>query len=68
VPKEGLEALRARVAADPKLARQLRRVAPERFAAEVVLIARELGYDLAETDVNDAASRGRTAWTMRWIA
>ena len=64
---EGLRALRERVRRDPALAIRLRRVEPERFSADVLRTASDLGYDVAEADLVDAIAQGRRAWMLRWI-
>ncbi|MBV8579083.1 MAG: Nif11 family protein [Candidatus Eremiobacteraeota bacterium] len=64
---EGLDALRARVAAAAAFARRLRRLPAAAFAAEAAQIAREAGYDVAEEDLRAAAADGARAWTMRWL-
>ena len=64
---EGLQALRARVGADPDLARRLRRLAPERFSGEVARLAAELGFDVAEADLDAAIAHARSAWMLRWV-
>ena len=65
--KHDLDALRARVAADPELAGRLRAIDPEHFVAEATRIARELGYDVKESDLDEAIAGARRAWMMRWI-
>ena len=66
--REGLDALRARVANDAAFATRLRRLPTETFAAEAARIAREAGYDVAEDDLRVAAADGARAWLMRWLA
>lgn len=63
----GLDALRARVAADAELARRLRRIDPARFADEVVSVAASLGIGLTRGEVGAAVERSRGAWALRWI-
>jgi hypothetical protein len=62
-----LDALRARVDDDPALALRLRRVEPERFAADVLRLASENGYDVTEADLAGAISSAQRAWTLRWV-
>jgi predicted ribosomally synthesized peptide with nif11-like leader len=64
---EGLRALRERVHGDPELAIRLRLVEPERFAADVLRLAAENGYDVTEADVAGARSSAQRAWTLRWV-
>ncbi len=65
--RQGLDALRARVHADPALARRLRALEPERFQAEVLRLAAESGDDVTPADVSEALARARQAWMLRWI-
>jgi len=65
--REGLDALRARVSADPELARRLHGLEPERFAGEVARLAAELGLDVAEADLDAAIAQARMAWMLRWV-
>jgi predicted ribosomally synthesized peptide with nif11-like leader len=65
--REGLDALRARVSADPDLARRLHRLEPERFTSEVIREAAELGFDVAEPDLDAAIAQARSAWMLRWV-
>jgi len=67
MPSEGLRALRERVHGDHELALQLRRVEPERFSAEVLQVASELGCEVSDADLADAIAQARRAWTLRWI-
>jgi hypothetical protein len=67
VSREGLEALRARVDDDPELALRLRRVEPERFAADVLRLASENGYDVTDADIAGARTEAERAWTLRWV-
>ena len=64
---EGLDALRARVSADPELARRLHGLEPERFTSEVSRVAAELGFDVAEADVDAAIVQARSARMLRWV-
>ncbi|MBV8750346.1 MAG: Nif11-like leader peptide family natural product precursor [Candidatus Eremiobacteraeota bacterium] len=66
--REGLDALRARVADDAAFARRLRCLPVAAFVAETAQIAREAGYDVAEDDLRAAAADGARAWLMRWLA
>jgi hypothetical protein len=65
--REGLEALRACVYADPELARDLNDVADARLGAEVVRAAAELRCDVTDDDVSTAIAQAREAWLLRWI-
>lgn len=65
--RQGLEALRARVHRDPELARSLRRLAPERFEAELLRLAAECGDDVTPQDVGEARTRAHRDWMLRWI-
>jgi hypothetical protein len=65
--RHGLDALRARVHADPELARRLRGLAPERFHAEVLRLAAEAGDDVTPAEVGEAVTQARQAWMLRWI-
>jgi hypothetical protein len=67
VSRQGLDALRARVNGDPDLARRLRRLEPERFAAEVLRLAAGYGDDVAQADLDEAVAHARQAWMLRWI-
>jgi hypothetical protein len=67
VSRQGLEALRARVHGDPELARGLRRLAPERFEAELLRLAAERGDDVTPQDVGEARARARRDWMLRWV-
>jgi hypothetical protein len=67
VSREGLEALRARVDDDPELALRLRRVEPERFAADVLRLASENGCDVTEADIAGAVTSAQRAWSLRWV-
>jgi hypothetical protein len=64
---EGLEALRARVSDDPELALRLRGADPAHFTGEVLWLAGELGFEVSESDVDEAVTRGRLSWTTRWL-
>ena len=63
----GLDALRARVHADPELARSLRDLAPAHFEAELLRLAAELGDDVTRRDVGEAVAQARQAWMLRWV-
>ena|GEM_PF-1584396 len=65
--REGLRALRERVHGDPELAIRLRRVEPERFAADVLRLASENGYDVTGADIAGARTEAQRAWTLRWV-
>jgi predicted ribosomally synthesized peptide with nif11-like leader len=67
VSREGLAALRAHVDGDPELALRLRRVDPERFAADVLRLASENGYEVTEADIAAATTSAQRAWTLRWV-
>ena len=67
VSTEGLDALRARVDDDPELALRLRRVEPECFVADVMRVAAESGFVVAEHDIADAMISAQRAWTLRWV-
>ncbi len=62
-----MDALRSRVNADPQLARRLRETDPDRFCADVVGIAAELGFAVERADVEEAVAEGGRAWSLRWI-
>jgi hypothetical protein len=64
---EGLDALRSLVSGDPELARRLRDVEPERFAAEVMAVAARSGCDVDESDLAAARAEGGRLWAFRWI-
>jgi hypothetical protein len=65
--RHGLEMLRARVHADPELARRLRRLEPERFHAEVLRLAAQAGDDVTPADLGEAVAQARREWMLRWI-
>jgi predicted ribosomally synthesized peptide with nif11-like leader len=67
VSREGLEALRERVHGDSALALRLRRLDPERFAADVLRLASENGYDVTDADIAGARTEAERAWTLRWV-
>jgi nitrogen fixation uncharacterized protein len=64
--KQGLEALRTRVADDPALARTLRATEPAQVCDEVLRVAGELGLDVAASDLAAALADAQRAWTQRW--
>jgi hypothetical protein len=65
--KDGLEALRGCVFADPELVRRLHGLAGEPFSDEIVRVAAELRCDVAAADVRTAIAQAREAWMLRWI-
>jgi hypothetical protein len=65
--RTGLDALRARVFDDPALALRLRDAEPSHFASEVLRAAAELGYDVAESDLQAAIAEAHRRWLMRWV-
>jgi hypothetical protein len=65
--REGMEALRARVNDDPQLAHRLHDIEPDRFCADVVGVAAELGFSVERADVEEALAEGRRVWSLRWI-
>ncbi len=65
--RQGLDALRARVHADPELARRLRGFAPERVEAEVLKLAGAYGDDVTAADLAAALAQARQAWLLRWV-
>lgn len=65
--REGLEALRARVHADPALATRLCGAAPEHFAEHVLRFARDAGIDVTADDLTAACAQARRRWLLRWI-
>ncbi len=65
--RAGLDALRARVHADPELARRLRELEPERLHAEVLRLAADAGDDVTAEDLGAAVARARQEWMLRWI-
>jgi Nif11 domain len=65
--KDGLEALCARVSDDPELASQLRGTDPARFAGEAVRLAGRLGFEVSESEIEQAVAQGRLSWTTRWL-
>ena len=65
--REGLDALRARVSDDPELARRLHGLEPERFVGEVARLAAQMGFEVAEADVDAAIVQARSAWMLRWV-
>jgi hypothetical protein len=67
VSNDALEHLRRHVHADPDLALQLRRVAAERFSAEVIALAPEVGDAIDDADIERELERARRAWILRWI-
>jgi hypothetical protein len=67
VSREGLDALRARVHADPELARRLYRVPDDRFADELSRIAAAAGCEVDAGDVRAALAQARTSWGLRWV-
>ena len=64
---EGVRALRERVHGDPELALTLHRIEPERFAADVLRLASENGYDVTDADIAGARTSAQRAWTLRWV-
>jgi nitrogen fixation uncharacterized protein len=64
--RQGLDALRARVSDDLDLAQRLRGLEPDRFTSEVARLAAELGFDVAEADLDAAIAQARAAWMLRW--
>lgn len=65
--REGLDALRRRVHDDLNLAVRLRALPPAEFDANVLRVAAELGYDLAESDLRTAIAEANQRWQLRWI-
>lgn len=64
--REGLEALRARVFDDARLAARLRAVEPERFTDAVLRAAAKAGCDVTDGDLDAAIERARREWILRW--
>ena len=65
--QRGLDALRARVHAEPELACRLRGLQPAAFAAEVLRVAAERGEDVTRHDLDAAAALARREWMLRWV-
>ncbi len=65
--RQGLDALRARVHADPELARRLHALEPERFEAELLRLAAEHGDDVTRPDLDAARALARQEWLLRWV-
>jgi hypothetical protein len=64
----GLDQLRVAVLDQPELqARLLAHDDPKTFAAAVVGLSGELGFDVSEADVDRAIGEARRAWFERWI-
>lgn len=65
--RQGLDALRARVHAEPELARRLRALEPERVDAELLRLAAERGDDVTRADLDAARALARQEWMLRWV-
>lgn len=63
----GWDQFRRAVFADPALARSLLWVRSEHFVEAVVRAGRDLGMEIAPTEVTAAVEDGRREWRKRWI-
>jgi predicted ribosomally synthesized peptide with nif11-like leader len=65
---DNLEAFREAVWRDPALQATLRDTTDSRdFAALMVRLGRERGYEFSERDVAEALRGARRAWQERWL-
>ena len=65
---EGLDALRALVAADDEGARNLASLHADSFADAVMRLAAERGLEVTAADIDAARTQAAHAWNLRWIA
>lgn len=64
----GFADFRAAVLADTRLQHELQVTdARDEFVRLVVKIARQKGFSVSSSDVEEAMSAGRKAWIERWI-
>ncbi len=64
---DALEALRAKVHADPDLARALAMLPDGELFDAIEQLARSAHVDVTRDELSAAAARARAEWALRWI-